>query len=597
MRWLTATLALVGTMGLAARPAVGQSEVDVQETQWGFDGTAVPGTFVPLSVLLRNNSASIATGELRLVRILGFSKPIDVPLAVEYEIPPHEARWFQLMPLLGRGQDIWELRWGDSPTEKAEAPAPRVANPAVVLLLNSGGLPRRVGTIKRFPTNLFPPSVTGTDALAAVALDEVPDLQGARLQAFQEWLRRGGRVFLLQDDAGRHPQFPDSLALLNTPQTDFRVGLGRVQRLAMTAREINPETLRTTMLGLPPQSESKRNAPAKSPFESTEGVQWDPHQPVLSDLERASRFHRRWWLIYPLAMMYVAWIFPGSYLVGRNAKRTAWFYAMFLAGAGLFSLAFMKLARVGAGEQNRMLSASVARLIGESTFDVTQWTALAEIPGAWRPLTHDASGRCYGAGAEYETVPGVARTGGDARLELDLPPGSTRGFVSRFRAEGPPIALQLDAFELTDGRLSGLSLTGQLPPGITMGHVAQGPRLYPLDVVGDRRLVAGTHRPLTTLTFITGLDDAAFQRTRFRVADEDATGPLDDTLRGLYRRLAGNAFGLSGKLAASACEPPPGTVRVLLFCIDDSRFQAQSDAYPDRRGCVLYVVDLLASGS
>jgi len=575
--------------------------VIVEETRWGFDGKAQRATFTPLSILLVNPDAKPAGGKLKLLRITGMNKPVDVPIEFEYDVPPFEQRWVQVIPHVIDEYDSWYLAWGDAARERAEIPPPRLGDPAVVLLHNTRELPRSVGAIKRFPVDLFPPSVTATDSLDAVVLDTSPELQGARLQAFLEWIRRGGRVFLLQDDQGRYPQFPTALGALSTNADEFSVGSGRVRRLEKQAADIDPELLRETLMSRPPTLRNGRPDPQDlfSVYGGATG--WDRHRPILSDLEAASRFYRRWWLIYPLSLLYLASIFPASYLVGRNSPKMRWFFATFLGAAAAFSVAFATLGRVGTGERNRIRSATIARQVSDNIFDVSQWAALGVIEGREFTVSHEASGRLYCTGSDEEQVNGAAIPGSSARLVVDIPPGSTRTVIARFRAESPPLQLKLDSLEFGEGRVQGLSVSGSgMPESLISAYAAYRENLYPLNPVANL-LVADTHRPVMTSIYASALGEFD-QRTKSFGWGGMGSSPVDpeektqeQLFEHLERRLIGNAFGLTNEVRRDSAITPPGQLRILLFAEDGKRFSISGEEFPDRRGCVLYVVDFPVS--
>jgi hypothetical protein len=325
----------------------------------------------------------------------------------------------------------------------------------------------------------------------------------------------------------------------------------------------------------------------------SDGTVWDRDRPILGDLQAASRFRRRWWLIYPMALLYLATIFPGSYAVGRNTRRVRWFYMMFLSSVAVFAVVFITLGRVGGGEQNRLRSATLARSFGNGLYDVTQWMSLAPLHGDSFVISHRGSGRLYASGEDFETVLGQAVAGTEAHLEMDIPPASTRPAISRFRAEGPPYRLQVLSADASDGRLQAFSvLCDPFPSGLQEAAVAYRDRVYPLMESGGS-LVAEVQRPALTAVHVSGLDQ--FQATKGLMTpagfdrDERST---DDLFSRLDQRLIGNAFGLTHELSLKATTLESGIARVMLFTDYDSNFLMEGDRFPDRRGCVLYVFDL-----
>jgi hypothetical protein len=601
-RWLLLAHALafvaIPTGRFAAAQETGEkgANVAVEEMVWGFDGKGVRNTFTPLSVLLRNNGAAPVSGTLMLERVSGgTARRIDVPIEADFNVPPFDQRWVQLVPWISDGYDSWRLRWGPGPKQVTDVPTPRAAERGVVLLVDPDELSRRIGAIRRFSSDVFPPSVTATDCLDAVVLDSAPDLQGARLQSFLDWIHRGGRVFLIRDDLEQFPKFPGALDVLNKPESDFTVGLGRVRRLDIRAIDIDPSLLKSTLMESPPEEVKPAAQNTLQPQNPLVGMGdrtgWDRDRPILGDLQVASRFRRRWWLIYPLALLYLGSIFPVSYLVGTGSKRVRWFYGVFLASVGVSSLTFITLGRVGAGERSRLRSATLAKQFGDGLYDVTQWAALAPIEGDSFVVSHSASGRLYAAGEDQETVLGKAVAGSEARLELDIPPASARPIISRFRANGPKFGLRLVTAEFDNDRLQTCSLVAnELPADLKSAYVAYRDRIYPLTISGSN-LIAETLRPTPTGLFASGLDQ--FEQGLKIVASFDREDRSSDELfKRLDRRLVGNAFGLTHELRFVWTTLKPGLIRLMLYSDHDTNFAIEGDDFPDRRGCVLYVFDL-----
>ncbi len=184
-------------------------------------------TFTPLSILVRNTGAGAASGRLTLRRMVLIEAAQEPLIQIPFEVPPFEERWIQSGVYVLDENAQWEVSWGPDPKQKAEFPTPRLGDQATILLQNPDDRPRSTGLLRRFRTNLFPASVTMTDGLRAVFVDSIPELQGARLQAFLEWLARGGTVVVLQGEDGVYPRFSGPLAVLNDAREVSAVGGGR----------------------------------------------------------------------------------------------------------------------------------------------------------------------------------------------------------------------------------------------------------------------------------------------------------------------------------------------------------------------------------
>jgi len=313
--WLTLSASLAAK---AADPEF-QGSIEIREIEWGFDGKATVQTFVPLSVLVENTGPSPAQGALRLSKFVGLNQRVDVEYEQTYFVSGFSSRWVQLTPYVIGEFENWTLRWGTQFRNKIDVPSPRIGDRATVLIAEEDDASAAGSALRRCDPALFPASITGTDSLRGVVLHAVPDWQGARVQAFLEWLQRGGQVYLLHGADGEFPKFSGELAVLNDAREETRIGSGRVTRIPLSVDDIDAETARKLILKEPPRDsqfeefEARRQSVAGNFPISTE---FDDY--ILRDLMYLTRFHRNWWIVYLAAILYVLAVFPGSYLLGRR---------------------------------------------------------------------------------------------------------------------------------------------------------------------------------------------------------------------------------------------------------------------------------------
>jgi len=596
----TAACCLIVLAGIAAPPAASAQtgsddlQIAIPETVWGFDGKAVRESFMPLSILVRNMSAKTASGSLRLVRQIQLDRLQEPPIDIPFDIPPFEERWLQVAPYVVDEFAPWEIIWGKKASERVEIPQPRLGPPATVLLHNPNDRARATGLLRRFSANLFPASVTSTDALETVFLDSIPDLQGARLQAFLEWLRRGGRVILLHGDDQNFPKFPPALAVLNDPAETFLVGNGEVRRLPLDASRVDNKQLR--LAARPERREAVQPEVAaafRDPYRTYQNrVPWNRDRAVLEKLEGVAQFHRRWWLIYPLALIYLLAIFPGSYAIAQTTKGVRRFYITYFAVTALFAWGFKTLGGVGGGDENRIRSATVACQLSPGVYDCSQWSCMAAVNGGWFAFSHEGSGRWYCHNEEFETPHGLITTGAAAKYEVDIPVASTRSVVSRFRAVAPPVQAELRSADFVDGKLNNCSVAfAGLPADPVSALICHREKILVLQRNGDI-WSADLRRSMTTSVFISDLTrvtTATLNRPRGRqIANQVST----DFYKSLERSLIGNAFEIRGHVESWSGVLPPGRVRVLALVEDGRAFAGTSADFGDVQGCVLYVVDL-----
>ncbi|HVJ69366.1 MAG TPA: hypothetical protein VM510_15380 [Caulifigura sp.] len=596
-RWAAFVVAIVVAMPDRARaqPAAGELEIDIKETVWGFDGKTVREAFVPLSILVQNQGSKPISGAFRLTRMVPRDAAREPQVEVPFDVPPFEERWVQMAPFIVDEYIPYELRWGPRDKQKIELPQARIGDPAIVLLTNPNDRPRPSGGLRRFRTNLFPASVSATDGLQAVFLDGPPDFQGARLQAFLEWLHSGGTVVILHDDNHSFPKFPSALAVLNEARDSHQVGAGRVQRLGMQARDVDEALIRQTVLPLQLRRSSNEAASAfTDPYRVYNGhYPWSRDRAVLEKLESVTRFHRRWWLIYPLAILYLVAVFPGTFAIAHTSRGVRWFYTAYFAAAVLFSWAFKTLGGVGGGESNRVRTATIAHQLSPGLFDCSQWDCLASVNGGLSTLQNEGSGRLYGPCEEFETPHGLITSGSEAKYEVDIPVASTRSAVSRFRANAPPVSAELQSTEFLDQRLANCSVVfSGLPSQPLEAFVCHRDSILRLkESQGswktDRR------RAQITSIFVSNLDRAR----DYTVMAAQREAAIDDVLsdefyRSFERLLVGNSFRIRGQVDPWSGSMLPGRLRVLALCAADGAFAPKADGFDDVQGCVLYVMDL-----
>ena len=443
----------------------------------------------------------------------------------------------------------------------------------------------------------FPASITGTDALRCVVFDRPPEWQGARELAFLEWVKRGGRVYLILNENGVYPNFSGDLDLLNRQRDRFFVGNGVVRRIPLRAAEIDARTAETQILKDDAVITNKPETGyfGVSPFGGV--MSWDRNRDLFDGLREAVSFHRRWWLIYGGVLLYLIALYPGCYVVGRRATHWRNFYAAFLGASIGFSLLFAEIGRVGGGETNRIRTAAIAYEIDDGLYDVTGWSCLAAVNGDTYDVTHGGSGRLYSTCQQLERVNGAIHL--DAGVfHVEMPPASTRTLLHRVRTQGPRLGIEIREFQRDEAGLSRLTLAlgDESPRNAVLAYLWEGNRIYELTASGDNLILA--NRGTDGLRFLTAVDYRRnWQMTWGGVwgtpmAVEPEELAEDELFEAMHRSLIGNSFGVGGRVDVESTILPDHLIRVLLYAPMGTEFHARSDAFPDQRGYVLYVVDL-----
>ncbi len=448
----------------AALPA---SALEVQQVVWGFDGQVVPGRFNLLSVLVADNDADPFDGTVNFFKSRGMADRVGAIYRTPCYLSPLTTRWLQFYVFIENQYDQWRLEWGRGPDDHYDLQPPKWGPPARVLLSESEAALTTASAFKRFPEELFPPTVAATGGLDSLLFDHAPHWEPAKRQAFLDWLRAGGKVHLLLGADGRYPVFADELALLNSSVERSRIGAGLVVRHAATARDIKMADVQE---GDVPLREFKPGAQA-APLQTADSF--------LGALAQLSQRHYNWALIYLLAIAYTALVGPVNLRAGRKLADYRLRIALLLATIAAFALLFNFVGRRGQGEASVIHSLSYARAIDGDTYDVTQWINVFATRGAHYTITHAGPHNLYATGQDYEPVNGVIENGKAGRFVVDLPMFSRRAFLHEAEMKGANVPLKIVSWD-GSGTLMHLVLTAgaDFNRQVLDGWLVQGDRIY-----------------------------------------------------------------------------------------------------------------------
>lgn len=609
--------------------------IDVRQTAWGFDGQIVPQRFNLFSVLVDNTAANPFEGQIELRKIVS-GKQVDAVLVESVYLAPYSSRWVQFYPYIKSDGDAWEVSWGSGGASRFTPPALRAGKPAAVLLDDPDAIPQATGSIRRLPDNLFPAHSTATDCLAAVVLDHVPRWDPARQKSFMEWLKRGGRVYLLPNSDGKFPEFIGELIPLNAGNAKLRIGSGIVHRL-----ERNREALDTSFveqiivagiepgtaaadLALAANSEKSSDPPREiaNPFNEDGFVnfKWEVEGTLLSNLKKMSSPDHRWLLIHFLAWIYLGMVFPGSFAIGRRYGGDFRVTFGFLLGTVLvFSLAFLYVGRRGYNEATVVHSVAIARQPAPGLFDVTEWSNAFVVDAGDYAFTHDGSGRIYSSCQEYEMVRGKIRNGPDAHFLADMPPYSSRTFSHRSLVQGTPIEVEVEdwvtmhaqipqaisarattktaAFQ-ADRALAKLTLRKGIhfPKEYLELYALFGRRLYRLAETAERIELSSEAGSLASVLktdqyheFGSLLDpQSAWQPVRYPPREPTS----NDVYRVLFYPLVARSLDLADRLDVEQFVLPFDRVRLLIYAPLPAGLMVKDVRFVTQDGYVLYSLDV-----
>ena len=376
------------------------------------------------SVLVDNPSANTYEGSIQLKKIVA-GKQVDASIVETVYLAPYSSRWVQFYPYIKSDWDNWEVSWGTSSSAGQSGagsfmpPTARAGKPAAVLLEDPDGIPQGAGAIKRLPDNLFPPLSTATDCLAAIVLDHLPRWDTARQRSFLEWLKRGGRVFLLQTDDGKPLEFGGELQSLNAAGAERRIGSGFVYRIDRTRRQLDLPFVETVVAGKwkpatgPTAEVVVVEAPVTGSAEDTNqspavgyqfsNFKWEVEGTILTQLKRMSNPDHSWVLIFLLGLIYLGLLCPGCYAIGQkyggDYRKT---FGFLLATVAVFSVLFLFIGRRGYDEVTVVHSLAIARQQPGGTLDVTQWSNAFVVAGGDDTQSHAGTSRIYSSCQDHE---------------------------------------------------------------------------------------------------------------------------------------------------------------------------------------------------
>ncbi len=441
--------------------------IEITDVRWGFDGTARSETFVPLHVLVHNDSAVPFDGNISLVKRNSLGNRIGAPWIKNTVLAPGQQNWIRFAVFLEDGDVVrkntrslwsWQVSWsGPQPGRFRIEAGPRQGPPARVLLLPRGDV--AAGGSFGVPVlidELFPPTVTITDTLGTVFLDHVPRWQDAQRRAFRNWLYRGGRVHILHDSTGRYPRFPSSLGMLNQTgnptqpsENPIDIGQGHVEHHPRGRFDIDATFVSTLTAGIP--SPKKTTASTDDAEEiNFGGFSSSSDNAFFSRFKQMTTPDHNWLVIFLLAILYWLLLFPGGLVLGMKRIDFRIVLGSILSTIAVFSLGFSWIGARAYDEATVINSLATARHLGGDRWDVQQWSALFVVEGDTYTLTHvepdpgenstaspGSSSQLFAVSGSTDPVVGSISNGFNGRLRVDIAPYTLRPFLHRLESRGP----------------------------------------------------------------------------------------------------------------------------------------------------------------
>ncbi|QDT37339.1 hypothetical protein [Stratiformator vulcanicus] len=500
IRWLAVIL---GCIALMAGEAGADPQLKVVDKIWGFNTRgrlqAVPNRFQPVSIRLQNTGTSAFDGEVALYRTNLSGQQIGAKLIRQIYLSPGAERWVQFYVFALSGQERWALSWPDGQATFGPIDDVRTS----VAFLTPSDLGDGFGLFGMvFPARLFPNDVAACESLRVAILDHMPARWDERQrQAFLDWIRLGGEVHVLQGPDGEHPVFPGELSELNLPVSKSRIGAGVIYRHDKTAQVLNSRSWIEENLATSELTEQEETWRIKEEQESDQ--RYSPHSfddfnatsGVLANLKDMIRPEFNWGLIVLMSFAYLAVIFPGCFLMGKERRDYRHTFGVLLGAVAIFGFGFFMVGRRGYDEQTSVRSLVVAEAMGDGEFVATQWSNVFVTFGGDYDITHEGDFRIYSTAQDAEKVNGTISFDDLGSFLVDIPPYSSRAFALRTRIELPGLDVG-DVNPTGGGRQLAISIGEDFPDATGPIYAVVGRQLRSVSREPDRLVVASQGQKL-----------------------------------------------------------------------------------------------------
>jgi hypothetical protein len=522
-------------LGLALLLALAEAPgLEVGEVRWGFDGKVVPEHVNPLSLVVSNPSAVPFEGVLVLEQ--GHTIHEGAPWVEACYLAPGTSRRVQFHPWVGGGGDAFELSWKPG-GGSVEVDAPEQGAPATVLLVDDGDLAAG-GALKRFPDQLFPPTVAACDGLGCVVLDHAPRWQPAQRQALRDWLWRGGTLVLLPGGDGRQPRLGAGLELLDQPGRRLVAGAGQVLRLDLTRAELSAESLAAAGYAAPTlhtDEDHHGQALASSLFQ------------MLNDLVKP---RHAWALIFLVLTVYLLVISLGAWLAARLGADYRLVNLGVVAVIIGCSVLLWMVGRRGSGERAVLTTLAYAQALGGGDFAATQWSSCFVTSSGDYAITHPGEHNLFSVPGDRDRAEATVAAD-QGTLLATIPLFSSRSFVhcGRIRIPGAdPAIVSLSAAAPAPDLVIELPAGGLRAERVLGARAVYRERVYKLERDGRRLSHNAAVGAIELADFSVGLAKSHQEFYPGFAEDDGDAGLRLARLDAYFEQLI--AYGLGGRGAA-----------------------------------------------
>ena len=545
----------------------------VEEWKWGFDGTVLGHHINPLSIMISNPMPVPFDGVVTLHKTDYMGKRVGALLVKKVFVGPYGSKWVQFYPYTRDNNEEWIVSWGHGAKQRETIKVSSIKGRAIVYLSSDAPvLAQQRIRLSYFPENLFPPSVTATDALSAVVIDKVPEFTPLQRQAFHDWLFAGGKVYILESD-GKFPQFGQDYDYLNINGNRAEVGAGEVIRHSGNG-VITPKTL-------------GRVQKIKA-VDNTIYVQ-DSEDSYFRKLRSQLKTNHNWVLIFLLSILYGLLVTVVNFIIGRRSRKAWKPIAFFLSMVIIFSFLLAWCGRRGYGEKTHILGLSYAKELEPGRFDVAQWLDIFVTSGDYYKISHKDRNNIYADCQTRNALNAEIYNGQNGLFLVDIPLFSSMQLYHRMDVT----AKKVFSADLSYRRGAGFTdvkvkLTPDFPKPIVKVIAVADNKVCPLDVT-DGGTVFSCHLPNDKVKSVSRyIRNWSKNGGMYGFFDEndDAKSVFESMIPPLIVRSRGGDKVISDYLpTASAADDK---IDIFVMCATPEEFKTNGDVIKSEDGFTLF---------
>ena len=158
---------------------------------------------------------------------------------------------------------------------------------------------------------------------------------------------------------------------------------------------------------------------------------------VFNQLKKMVQAKHNWAVIHLLSLSYVAVLFPGCFLIGREFRNVPVTFGTIVGATLLYGGAFYLVGNRGYGESTTVHAVALAEHVEGDRYDIMEWTSVFAIAGGEYAFVHPGRSRLYSDATTNEPVGGTT-TDSQGLVKIRWTLGATVGLQQVIAAVPPP---------------------------------------------------------------------------------------------------------------------------------------------------------------